>query len=141
MNNELTNRGQFQPGQSGNPTGKPLGVRNVLSRSLIEDLAAEWQEGGREALKTVRVEKPDKFVLAAMSILPKDILVSVTHQPNKLQAALEAMPPEAQDMVAEAFKLMGALGPERALALLRSEAAKAVPGHTESPPQISSDDH
>jgi hypothetical protein len=139
--NELTNRGQFRPGQSGNPTGKALGVRNVLSRSLIEDLAAEWQEGGRKALKTLRVEKPDKFVLAAMSILPKDILVSVTHQPNKLQAALESATPEEQDMIAEAFKLIAKIGPERALALLRSEAAKPVPGHTESPPKISTDDH
>jgi hypothetical protein len=72
---DIARRGQFAPGVSGNLDGRPKGARNVLTRRLIDDLAAEWQEGGREALRVLRVEKPDKFVLAALSILPKDVLV------------------------------------------------------------------
>jgi hypothetical protein len=74
--NDIMRRGQFQPGQSGNPDGRPKGARNVLSKSLIEDLAAEWAEGGREALRILRTERPDKFVTAALAILPRDVLVS-----------------------------------------------------------------
>jgi hypothetical protein len=123
--NELTRREQFQPGQSGNPAGKPLGARNVLSRSLIEDLAAEWQEGGRDALRVLRIEKPDKFVLAALSILPKDILVSIAQQPSRLQAALEAASVDEQAMLAEAFQLIGKIGMP-AIEALRAMAAKLV---------------
>src|SRR5262249_36056507 len=122
---ELTNSGQFQPGQSGNRNGKPLGARNVLSRSLIEDLAAEWQEGGRDALRVLRIEKPDKFVLAALSILPKDILVSISQQPSRLQAALETASVEEQVLLAEAFQLIGKIG-KPALEALRAMAAKPI---------------
>jgi hypothetical protein len=74
---DIVKRGQFQPGESGNPTGRPQGARNVLSRSLLADLTAEWEAGGREALRVLRVERPDKFVLAALSILPRDVLLRI----------------------------------------------------------------
>jgi hypothetical protein len=132
--NELTKRGQFQPGQSGNPNGKPVGARSILTKSLIEDLAEEWREGGRAALKVLRIEKPDKFVLAALSILPKDVLVSIAHQPSPLQAALERASPEEMAMISEAFALIGKLG-HRALDLLRAETAKQV-DRQDAPPRL-----
>jgi hypothetical protein len=123
--NELTKRGQFVPGQSGNPTGKPTGVRNILSKKVVEDLAKAWEIGGARALQIMQDEEPSKFVLACLSILPKDVLVSIAHQPSPLQAALEAATPEEQALIAEAFQLIGKLG-HRALDLLRAEAAKQV---------------
>ena len=45
----------FEPGQIANPAGRPLGARNRLNKPLIEDLYAEWKEGGRAALKIMRV--------------------------------------------------------------------------------------
>jgi hypothetical protein len=124
--NELTRRGQFQPGESGNPAGKPPNTRNILTQSLIEDLAAEWQTGGRDALKSLRVEKPDKFVLAAMSILPRDVLVQISHEPTGMQAVLEALSPDQKRSLAEVLHLIDVIGDARALELLRSEAAKVV---------------
>src|SRR5262249_30010250 len=69
-------------------------------RSLIEDLAAEWQEGGREALRVLRVEKPDRFVHAALSILPKGVLFSIQQTPSRLQTTLEALGPEDAAQIA-----------------------------------------
>src|SRR5262249_19667057 len=132
--NELTKRGQFQPGQSGNPNGKPVGARSILTKSLIEDLAEEWREGGRAALKVLRIEKPDKFVLAALSILPKDVLVSIAHQPSPLRGAVARASPEEMAMISEAFALIGKLG-HGALDLLRAETAKQV-DRQDAPPRL-----
>jgi hypothetical protein len=133
--NELAKRTQFQPGQSGNPNGKPPGARNVLSRSLIEDLAAEWAEGGKEAMRVMRVEKPDRFVLAALSILPKDVLVSVQHEEPSVWASL---PPEWKRQLAEMVMLFNEIPPTRVLEWMRSEVAKLVDHQDVSPASIES---
>jgi len=36
----------WKPGESGNPAGRPLGSRNKLSESVIQDIAADWAIGG-----------------------------------------------------------------------------------------------
>jgi Family of unknown function (DUF5681) len=134
--NELTRRGQFQPGQSGNPAGKPVGARSILTKSLIEDLAEEWREGGRAALKVLRIEKPDKFVLAALSILPKDVLVSLAHQQSPLQAALERASPEEVAMISEGFRLISKIGMP-ALEALRAMAAQPIEEPRQNAPPAS----
>jgi hypothetical protein len=141
MNNEHTNRGQFVAGEVTPGGGRPKGARNVLSRSLIEDLAAEWAEGGRDALRVMRKEKPDKFVAAALAILPRDVLVSIEQKPgSQLYDMITSLSPDGMRAIAEAMQLLGKLGP-RGVELLRAEAAKLVAGHTESPPEIATDDH
>jgi hypothetical protein len=63
----------FQPGQVANPAGRPLGARNRLNKALIEDLFAEWKEGGRAALKIMRIEEPAQFVKCALATLPREL--------------------------------------------------------------------
>jgi hypothetical protein len=65
----------FEPGQIANPAGRPLGARNRLNKALIEDLYAEWKEGGRGALKIMRIEEPAAFVKAALATLPREWLI------------------------------------------------------------------
>jgi hypothetical protein len=65
----------FEPGQIANPAGRPLGARNRLNKALIEDLYAEWKEGGRDALRIMRIEEPAQFVKCALATLPRELLI------------------------------------------------------------------
>lgn len=65
----------FQPGQSGNPAGRPLGARNKLGEAFLEALCADFQEHGVAAIQTVRAEKPDQYLKVIASILPKEFHV------------------------------------------------------------------
>src|SRR6476619_3620485 len=61
----------FRPGQSGN--GRPKGSRNKLSEALLDDLYAEWQEQGRDAIKKMAEKTPGDFVKVVASLMPKVI--------------------------------------------------------------------
>jgi hypothetical protein len=61
---------QFRPGHS----GRPKGSRNKLCRAMLDDLLADWAEGGPAAIKIMRIERPSEYVRAMISILPKEFL-------------------------------------------------------------------
>ena len=69
---------KFQPGnqwsRNGNGAGRPLGSRTKLCKRLLEDLFADWQEGGAAAIKMMRVERPAEYVRVMCGILPKEML-------------------------------------------------------------------
>jgi Family of unknown function (DUF5681) len=64
---------RFQPGQSGNPAGRPRGSKNKLSEDFWRDMSEAWEQGGVEAIKRVMQEDPAKFLTIVASALPKDI--------------------------------------------------------------------
>jgi hypothetical protein len=41
---------------------------------MLDDLAADWREGGAAAIKIMRKERPAEYVRAMLGILPKEIL-------------------------------------------------------------------
>jgi hypothetical protein len=65
---------RFQPGQSGNPAGRPKGSRHRLSEALLRDLCADFEENGMAAIVRCRVEDPSTYVRLIASLLPKQIL-------------------------------------------------------------------
>ena len=62
---------KFGEPSAGRPGRRP-GTRNMLTKKLIEDLYSEWIEGGRDALRIMRVEEPAQFVKAALATLPRE---------------------------------------------------------------------
>jgi uncharacterized protein DUF5681 len=78
--------GSWQPGESGNAKGRPLGSRQRLSEQLLADIAETWAEHGQAVLTRLVAEDPAKFASLAFAILPRDVLVKVeTAPPGNLE--------------------------------------------------------
>lgn len=67
---------KFEPGQSGNPAGRPAGARAKLGEAFVSELLADFLKHGRDAIERVRQEKPDQYLKVIASLLPKDVNLS-----------------------------------------------------------------
>lgn len=63
----------WQPGQSGNPAGKPKGARNKLGEAFILALQEDFEANGKTAIQTVRSERPHEYLKVVASLLPKQV--------------------------------------------------------------------
>jgi hypothetical protein len=63
---------QWKPGQSGNPAGKPKG-RQHLENQFLADLAADWEDNGKEAIRLARIDDPTSYVKVVASLMPKKV--------------------------------------------------------------------
>lgn len=75
--NEVLREHAFKPGQSGNPAGRAKGSRNKLGEEFLNDMLADWQEHGKDAIAAVRAEKPDQYLKVVASTLPRELNVKV----------------------------------------------------------------
>ena len=66
----------WQPGQSGNPAGRPRGSRNRLGEAFVDDLCADWRENGPQVIVAVRKADPSTYLRVVASILPKELSVT-----------------------------------------------------------------
>jgi uncharacterized protein DUF5681 len=56
---------RFQPGQSGNPKGRPKDSRHKLSEAALRALCANFQAGGAAAMSAAGFERRDVYICNA----------------------------------------------------------------------------
>lgn len=79
----------WQPGQSGNPAGRPKGSRNKLSEDFFKALADDFAEHGAEAIVKMRDERPNEYAKMVAGLMTKE----VEHSGDiGLGGALDALP-------------------------------------------------
>jgi hypothetical protein len=78
---------RWQPGQSGNPTGRPIGSRAKIAETIIRDITAEWERSGAAVMQRMAIEEPSKSAQLAAGLIPREALLTVAQRlPNNLDA-------------------------------------------------------
>lgn len=72
----------WQPGQSGNPAGRPKGARSKLGEAFLEAMNKDFEKHGAAVIAAVRKKKPDQYLKVVASILPKDLNVNINNLDN-----------------------------------------------------------
>jgi hypothetical protein len=54
--------------------GRPLGIRNKVSKRFLEDVYESWQKHGRDALEYLGKRKPIEFARLVAGCLPKELI-------------------------------------------------------------------
>jgi len=70
----------WQPGQSGNPNGRPVGSRTAFSAGFLKDLAEVWSDEGREAMVKTAKTNPTVFFATCARLIPQDVKLTVEQQ-------------------------------------------------------------
>jgi hypothetical protein len=75
MSNLKTLAPAWEPGQSGNPAGRPVGNRNKLNEKFILALYEDFSQFGVAVIEEVRVSRPEIYLKVIASILPRQMHV------------------------------------------------------------------
>jgi hypothetical protein len=81
-NSKLANlKAAWQPGQSGNPAGRPKGSRNHLSEMFLDEFCQLYELDSGKSLRWMQMNDPVAFVKAIIAVIPKQAIVDVNMQP------------------------------------------------------------
>jgi hypothetical protein len=83
--NSLKNLQKFQPGQSGNPNGRPI-ARSRLTERFLADVATTWEQHGAKILEGMARKEPSRFVDLCSRLIPRDVQLSLSaRMPGNLE--------------------------------------------------------
>ena len=78
----------WQPGQSGNPNGRPVGSRTVFSQAFLKDLAEVWSDDGWEAMVKTAKTNPTVFFATCARLIGPEVKLTIEEQlPGNLSPA------------------------------------------------------
>jgi hypothetical protein len=110
----VARRGRWQPGESGNPRGRPIGARHRFSEVFVNDIAATWEAHGAGILEKMATCEPARFAELCGRLTPRDVSLSLqTSLPGGIDPADWAI---AQEVFAAIKQAMPSAG-ERARSL------------------------
>ena len=66
-------RPPWQPGQSGNPAGRPKGSRSKLSEDFFKALADDFENHGAAAIIAMRDERPGDYAKMVAGLMTKEV--------------------------------------------------------------------
>ena len=67
----------WQPGQSGNPNGRPVGSRTAFSASFLKDLAEVWRDHGRETMIKMARDQPSVFFATCARLIGPEVKLTI----------------------------------------------------------------
>jgi hypothetical protein len=70
----------WQPGESGNPGGRPIGARGRFSEQMISDIARSWSTHGPAALEKMAKTDNTRYVEICSRLIPRDVALTVQQQ-------------------------------------------------------------
>lgn len=73
---EALEKNLWQPGQSGNPAGRPKGARSQLTEDFLKDLHADFVEHGKQAIAEVREKDTSTYLRIVASLVPKELTIN-----------------------------------------------------------------
>ena len=99
--------GQFKPGTSGNPGGKPEGARNRLTKHFLNALCDDFEKKGKDAIKECRENDPAAYLKVCAALVPKEMTLEVKHSFIDTLRMLERIRREAAGAVGDSVGEVG----------------------------------